>query len=74
METKKTKAVLFPVREWNSLHRGTILVYTLGHGSMIDRPRLRGWVVQKFHVEGGERSKFHMDFAEALTDYRSDNF
>lgn len=65
------------VKDWNAKQRNDkryILVYTLGNGSMVDEPRQYGYVVQKRHEEGGERSKFHKNRAEALKDYNSDIF
>jgi len=60
---------IYTIREWNSTHTGSIMAYTLGNGSMYDEPRQRGYVVQKRHTEGGERSKYHSNKAKALQDY-----
>ena len=68
---------MLPVREWNReklANKQYILVYTLGNGSMIDTPRQRGYVVQKRHKLGGERSKFHLSREKALSDYHSNLF
>lgn len=65
------------VRHWNAdkIRIGQrILVYTLGNGSMYDAPRKRGYVVQKYSEQGGERSKFHLNAIDALADYTSDKF
>lgn len=64
---------IYKVKEWNIKHKGTILAYTLGNGSMIDTPRSRGYVVQKRHIEGGESSKFHANYEKALSDFYQDN-
>lgn len=75
-KTIKEKRIV-PVKAWNNEARAKkayILVYTLGNGSMIDTPRQRGYVVQKRHVEGGERSKFYLSHDKAIADYQSDNF
>lgn len=65
------------VKHWNARMRAEgkyMLVYTLGNGSMADEPRKRGFVVQKYHREGGERSKFHLSREKAEADYKSDKF
>lgn len=72
----KDKRIL-PVSAWNQEYKrkgNYVMVYTLGNGSMLDTERKRGYVVQKHHVQGGERSRFHRNYELALSDYNSDNF
>ena len=61
--------LLYTIKHWNRLYKGTILAYTLGNGSMIDEPRKNGYVVQKRHKEGGEKSKYHSNYEKALSDF-----
>ncbi len=71
------KSILTPVKHWNAEKRAKgqyILIYTLGNGSMVDTPRQRGYVVQKYSNQGGERSRFHLYYKNALADYESPNF
>ena len=75
-KTIKEKRML-SVKAWNDEARAKkayILIYTLGNGSMIDTPRQRGYVVQKRHIEGGERSKFYLNRELAQADYQSNIF
>lgn len=71
------KRGLHQVKDWNREKRAQhqyTLMYTLGSGAMHEEPRQRGWVVQKWHKEGGERSSFHLSPKEAREDYQSDKF
>ena len=68
---------MLPVKDWNIEQlskKQYILVYTLGNGSMIDEPRKYGYVVQKRHVEGGEKSHFYLNKDKAMADYQSNTF
>jgi hypothetical protein len=68
------KDTIYKVKEWNVQKRSLgayILVYTLGKGSMHDKPRQKGYVVQKFHKKGGERSRFCSNYQKALTELDS---
>ena len=72
----KEKRIL-SVREWNNEARAKrqyILVYTLGNGSMADTERQHGYVVQKRHNQGGERSHFFLSREKAIADYQSNTF
>lgn len=63
---------IYKVSEWNrtkSSEGRYMLIYTLGNGSMSDEPRKRGYVVQKYHKESGERSKFFKNYELALSDF-----
>ena len=75
---KATHRKIYKVKDWNSskTHEGKyILVYTLGNGSMVDTPRKRGYVVQKWIKDTkAERSRYHKNYASALADFYQDNF
>jgi hypothetical protein len=76
-QAKEHKAFLFTVKNWNGFQKRNdkpILVYTLSNGSMIDTPRQKGYVVEKHHVQGAKRSKFHKNITLALQDYYSEVF
>ena len=71
------KSTITPVKDWNRYYSNKgqyMLVYTLGNGSMVDEPRKRGYVVQKRHEEGGERSRFHLNLDKAVADHNSNSF
>ena len=64
----------YKVAIWNAIQQRDgkhMLIYTLGNGSMIDEPRRRGYVVQKYHVNGGEKSKFYLKYADAIKDFET---
>lgn len=72
-----TKSFLYTVKNWNTIQNRNskyILVYTLGNGSMYEPERQKGYVVEKHHEQGGERSKFHKNIKLALQDYYSETF
>lgn len=73
MERNIIKRKIYKVKDWNREKTG-ILVYTLGNGSMVDEPRKKGYVVQKYHKEGGERSHYWKNYTLALSDFYSDKF
>jgi len=71
------RSFIYTVKNWNAIQRNNkqyILVYTLGNGSMVDIPRQRGYVVEKHHIQGGKRSRFHSNKERALEDYYSNIF
>jgi len=75
--TKKdiiTERKIYKVSDWNRERRGTILAYTLGNGSMLDEPRKNGYVVQKIHLEGGNKSRFFKNYALALSYFYKPEF
>ena len=77
METDIKEKRILSVKEWNNEARAKkqyILIYTLGNGSMVDVARQRGYVVQKRHIEGGEKSHFWLNKEKALQDYQSNIF
>jgi hypothetical protein len=60
---------IYKVKDWNASkrHNGQyMLVYTLGNGSMVDEPRKRGYVVQKWHNQGGEGSRYFRNHKLAM--------
>lgn len=72
-----TEKGIYQVKDWNAKKRADkqyMQIYTLDNGSMIDEPRKNGYVVQKRHSEGGERSKFHASHEKAKEDYWSNKF
>jgi hypothetical protein len=68
-----TQRKIHKVKDWNQSHTG-IMKYTLGNGSMLDEPRKKGYVVQKRHVEGGEKSQYFPNYEKALAYFYKDNF
>jgi hypothetical protein len=51
---------IYTVKEFNAMHHGTILVFTLGNGGMYEQYRKKGYV-----VSGGNCHKFFMSLKQA---------
>ncbi len=61
----KTTNELWQVKKWNNHQKAlgkAMQVYTLGGGSMFDKPRQKGWVVSY-----GHGSKFFATKAKAIS-------
>lgn len=66
---------LTQVQEWNRKKRNDgqyIMMFTLGNGSMADKPRQRGWVIYTKNEQGATSARFYQNKDEALLAYNQD--
>lgn len=63
------------VTEYNSIMNGLgklVMVFTTGNGSLVDKERVRGWVVYESPSlgDGQDFAKFYMNKKEAINEWK----